>query len=131
MIRKVALRMPIALTLRTALTILLLPAVITAGNPVQADPVSKERLAAGKKLAMTRSKGNCLACHAIDDGELPGSTGPPLMYMQQRYPERSELRAQVWDATVRNPDTMMPPFGRHLILSEDEIDLIVDYIHSL
>jgi len=53
------------------------------------------------------------------------------MYMQQRYPERSELRAQVWDATVRNPDTMMPPFGRHLILSEDEIDLIVDYIHSL
>ncbi|MCW8872230.1 sulfur oxidation c-type cytochrome SoxX [Pseudomonadota bacterium] len=123
--------MPIALTLRTALTILLLPAAIAAGNAVQADPVSKERLAAGKKLAMTRSKGNCLACHAIDDGELPGSTGPPLMYMQQRYPERSELRAQVWDATVRNPDTMMPPFGRHLILSEDEIDLIVDYIHSL
>jgi sulfur-oxidizing protein SoxX len=131
MIRKVALRMPIALTLRTALTILLLPAVITAGNPVQADPVSKERLAAGKKLAMTRSKGNCLACHAIDDGELPGSIGPPLMYMQQRYPERSALRAQVWDATVRNPDTTMPPFGRHLILSEDEIDLVVDYIHTL
>jgi len=26
---------------------------------------------------------------------------------------------------------VMPPFGRHRILSEAEIDLIVDYIHSL
>jgi sulfur-oxidizing protein SoxX len=123
--------MPIALTLRTALTIPLLLAAMTVGSPLQAEPVSKERLAAGKKLAMARNKGNCLACHVIDDGELPGSIGPPLMYMQQRFPDKAELRAQVWDATVRNPDTVMPPFGRHLILSDEEIDLIVDYIHSL
>ena len=123
--------MPIALTLRTALTIPLLLAAMTVGSPLQAEPVSNERLAAGKKLAMARNKGNCLACHVIDDGELPGSIGPPLMYMQQRFPDKAELRAQVWDATVRNPDTVMPPFGRHLILSDEEIDLIVDYIHSL
>jgi sulfur-oxidizing protein SoxX len=41
------------------------------------------------------------------------------------------LRAQIWDPTARNPNTVMPPFGRHRILSEDEIDLIVDYIHTL
>lgn len=123
-------RIPVAHTLKTALTLLLL-AMMAAGSPLQADPVSKERLAAGKKLTMARSKGNCLACHAIDDGELPGSIGPPLMYMQQRFPDKAELRAQVWDATVRNPDTVMPPFGRHLILSDEEINLIVDYIHSL
>ena len=80
---------------------------------------------------MARNKGNCLACHAIADGELPGTLGPPLLYMQQRFPDRAQLRAQVWDATVRNPDTVMPPFGRHRILSEAEIDLIVEYIHSL
>jgi len=80
---------------------------------------------------MARNKGNCLACHAMADGELPGTLGPPLLYMQQRFPDRAQLRAQVWDATVRNPDTVMPPFGRHRILSEAEIDLIVYYIHSL
>ncbi len=80
---------------------------------------------------MARGKGNCLACHAIEDGELPGTIGPPLVYMQQRYPDKAQLRAQIWDPTVRNPDTLMPPFGKHEILSEDEIDLVVEYIHSL
>ena len=96
-----------------------------------ADRDMEQRLAAGKQLAMARNKGNCLACHAIDDGELPGTIGPPLIYMQQRFPDPAQLRAQVWDATVRNPDTVMPPFGRHVILSDEEIDLIVEYIHSL
>ena len=94
-------------------------------------PVTDQRPAAGKQLAMARDKGNCLACHAIADGELPGNIGPPLVYMQQRFPDKAQLRAQIWDATVRNPNTMMPPFGRHRILNDEEIDLIVDYIHSL
>jgi len=98
---------------------------------LHADPAESTRLAQGKELAMARGKGNCLACHAIEDGELPGTIGPPLVYMQQRYPDKAQLRAQIWDPTVRNPDTLMPPFGKHEILSEDEIDLVVDYIHSL
>jgi len=96
-----------------------------------AEAAGSSRLAQGKELAMARSKGNCLACHAIEEGELPGTIGPPLVYMQQRYPDRAQLRAQIWDPTVRNPDTVMPPFGKHEILSEEEIDLVVDYIHSL
>jgi sulfur-oxidizing protein SoxX len=32
---------------------------------------------------------------------------------------------------VRNPDTVMPPFGKHRILTGEEIDLIVDYIQTL
>jgi sulfur-oxidizing protein SoxX len=103
-------------------------AVAAAPTALPADDV---QLAQGKKLAMSRSKGNCLACHAFDDGELPGTIGPPLLYMQQRFPDRDTLRAQIWDPTVRNPDTVMPPFGRHAILTETEIDLIVDYIHTL
>jgi sulfur-oxidizing protein SoxX len=31
---------------------------------------------------------------------------------------------------VRNPNTIMPPFGRHWILSEDEIDAVVAYIYQ-
>ena len=111
-------------------SLMLLPAV-AAGASEEPGAPGDDRLAAGKELTMARKKGNCLACHVIDDGELPGNIGPPLMYMQQRFPDRAQLRAQIWDATVRNPDTRMPPFGRHGILSEAEIDLIVDYIHSL
>jgi sulfur-oxidizing protein SoxX len=110
--------------------VLLLPVAAVSG-PAWSDAQAEDRLTAGKELATTRSKGNCLACHAFDDGELPGNIGPPLIYMQQRFPDRAQLRAQIWDATARNPDSRMPPFGRHRILSEAEIDLIVDYVHSL
>ena len=85
----------------------------------------------GKKLAFTRSKGNCLACHYIEGGELMGNYGPPLLAMKARFPDREVLREQIWDAAVKNPDTRMPPFGRNHILSEEEIDLVTDFIHTL
>ena len=30
-----------------------------------------------------------------------------------------------------NPDTVMPPFGKHKILTDQEIDNIVDYLYTL
>ena len=85
----------------------------------------------GKSLVMEKSRGNCLACHAIADGEQPGNIGPPLIGMKARFPEADVLRMQIWDATKRNPDTRMPPFGRYGILSREEIDLIVQYLYTL
>ena len=85
----------------------------------------------GKQVAFDRKKGNCLACHAMDDGTLPGNIAPPLVSMKLRYPDKEKLRAQIWDATVRNPNTIMPPFGRHRILSEQEIDEVVEYVYTL
>jgi len=85
----------------------------------------------GEKIAFHRKKGNCLACHAIEGGRLPGNIGPPLVNMKDRYPDKSQLRAQIWDATKNNPNTIMPPFGRHAILSEEEIDKVVEFIHTL
>lgn len=86
---------------------------------------------AGKKLAFDRKKGNCLACHQIEGGDLPGNIGPALVAMKARFPDKSVLRAQIWDATAKNPNTMMPPFGRHEIMTEAEIDKVVEFIHSL
>jgi sulfur-oxidizing protein SoxX len=80
---------------------------------------------------MERGKGNCLACHAIADGVLPGTIGPPLIAMKARFPEAETLHMQIWDATTRNPDSRMPPFGQHGILSREEIDLIVEYLYTL
>jgi len=86
--------------------------------------------AAGKQLAFDRTKGNCLACHSIEGGEAPGNIGPALTGMAVRYPDKAKLRAQIWDATVANPETAMPPFGRYQILSEQEIDQLVEFIRS-
>jgi len=96
-------------------------------------PVSAfaDALEDGKTVAYDRKKGNCLACHAMADGDMPGNIGPPLVAMKARFPDKAKLRAQVWDATAKNANTMMPPFGKHKILSEKEIDQVVEFIYSL
>ncbi|MDA9298580.1 sulfur oxidation c-type cytochrome SoxX [Pseudomonadales bacterium] len=93
--------------------------------------VSDSQIAAGKAIAFDRSAGNCLSCHMIPGGELPGNVGPPLIQMKLRFPDRAVLRAQVWDAAVRNPNTVMPPYGRHSILTEAEIDRVIDFILTI
>jgi len=86
----------------------------------------------GKKVAFDRKKGNCLGCHAMEGAVRPaGNIGPPLLAMKQRYPDKAKLRAQIWDATVMNPNTTMPPFGRHEILTGKEIDQIVEFMYTL
>ena len=95
------------------------------------DTESMSSLEQGEALAFSRIKGNCLACHYVEGGELTGNYGPPLIAMKVRYPDRDALRAQIWDAATKNPDTRMPPFGRNRILTEEEIDLVTDYIQSL
>ena len=94
-------------------------------NPPQ-DP-----LVQGGCLVIDQKKGNCLACHRIEGGTIPGNIAPPLVAMQQRFPDKAKLRAQVWDATVANPRTSMPPFGKHKLLSEEEIDKVVDFLLTL
>ena len=90
-----------------------------------------ENIAKGKELAFDRKKGNCLACHMIDDGSLPGTTGPPLIAMKQRYPELDVLVAQIYNPLSKNSNSLMPPFGLHNILSDEEIQKIAEYIHTL
>jgi len=87
----------------------------------------------GRELAHDVYKGNCLACHQIPGDKSAVSLaniGPPLAYMRERFPDRSAMRAQIWDPTARNPQTVMPPFGKHRVLSEAEIDAIVDYLYQ-
>jgi sulfur-oxidizing protein SoxX len=86
---------------------------------------------AGKAIAMNRSKGNCIACHMIPGGDSPGAIGPALVAIQTRFPSKEEVARQVWDPTVKNPDVVMPPFGKHGILSDKEFVDVVEYIWSL
>jgi L-cysteine S-thiosulfotransferase len=84
----------------------------------------------GQALAFDRSKGNCLTCHDIKGGDSPGNLGPPLADMKNRFPDRKELAAIVFDETKRNPQSVMPPFGRNLILTDGEIEAIVDFLYT-
>ena len=85
----------------------------------------------GQKLAFDRGKGNCLTCHEIKGGDLPGTIGPALTDIKAKYPDRNELVAIVTDETTRNQTTVMPPFGRNRILTEKEINAIVDFLQTL
>ncbi|MGA7808446.1 sulfur oxidation c-type cytochrome SoxX [Bradyrhizobium sp.] len=92
---------------------------------------AQSTVAAGETLAFDRGKGNCLTCHDIKGGDLPGTIGPALKDIKSKYPDRNDLVAIVTDETRRNPSTMMPPFGRNRVLTEQEINDIVDFLQTL
>ncbi|KPK37731.1 MAG: hypothetical protein AMJ69_10520 [Gammaproteobacteria bacterium SG8_47] len=98
-------------------------------SPVHA--ADEDMVAMGKKVAEDRRKGNCFACHDYQGVDLAGNIGPPLVAMKARYPDKAKLRAQIWDATAANPSTMMPPFGKHGVLTEKEIDAITEWAYTL
>jgi sulfur-oxidizing protein SoxX len=104
------------------------------GSTAVAQDGSGEKLGAteqkGKELAFNRKKGNCLACHVIPGGELPGNLGPSLVGVADRL-SKERIRKQIWDPEQFNKVTSMPPFGKHRILTEDEIDKIVAYMMTL
>lgn len=104
---------------------------LSIAHAADENKVSEEALAKGKELAFHRSKGNCLACHMIAGGDMPGNIGPPLIAMKARYPDRDKLREQISDPRIKNPNTIMIPYGPHGVLSDEEIDLITDFVHSL
>lgn len=107
--------------------VLLAIAAGLAASPVLAQSAVTD----GQKLAFDRGKGNCLTCHVIKGGDLPGTIGPELKDLKAKYPDRNELVAIIFDETKRNPQTMMPPFGRNRILTEQEISAIVDFLQTL
>ena len=105
-------RMPKTLvTAASAVAILLSSPIIF---PNTSTTVQAGDLEEGQKIAFHRKKGNCLACHAIKGGKLPGNIGPPLINMKERFPNKADLKAQIADATINNPNSIMPPFGKHM-----------------
>ena len=101
-----------------AVVLLAAPAAVRAQTP-------------GENIAFDRAKGNCLACHTMRGGDVPSSVGPELKGMKERFPERADLVAIITNEQTRNPQTVMPPFGLNLILNDDEISRIVDFLYTL
>lgn len=114
------------------------PTVTFAGGELPSKKACKSPSAAvvkGSCLVTDRKKGNCAACHQFKGLEKTrlqaGNIAPPLVAMKQRFPDKAKLRKQVYDSTSVNKRSAMPPFGRHEILSDEEIDNIVEFLYTL
>lgn len=96
---------------------------------------AKRGIIAGGCIATDREKGNCMACHSFTGIERTrlqaGNIGPSLVAVKARFPSQKKLREQVFDASQFNPHTIMPLFGKYRILTDNEIDLIVQWLYSL
>ncbi len=105
-----------------------------AGDPVK-----------GRKLAINRKKGNCLACHVMPIPEQAdhGEVGPPLNDVGGRL-SPGEMRLRIVDSKTLNPDTIMPAFYRttgfhrvqkkwkgKTIISAQDVEDIVAYLVTL
>ena len=99
--------------------------------PLTASAADAADIEKGKELAFDRKKGNCLACHQIEGGTLAGNIGPPLVAMKARFPDYEKMKAQITDARVNNPNTIMIPFGPHGVLSAKEIEQVSQFIYTL
>ncbi len=91
----------------------------------------KANPANGKKLVANRKKGNCVACHILPDVSQPGNIGMNLSFIGAWNLPDQLLFNYIYDARIYNPNTVMPPWGAHNILTTDEIKDIVSYLKTL
>jgi L-cysteine S-thiosulfotransferase len=98
-----------------------------------AAPASAQEIGA-LDLFVRPDKGHCIACHQLPQGKGPetrADVGPRLEGARMRELGPAALREILADATTRNPDTLMPPYGRHRILAAPEIARLAEFLHAL
>ena len=103
------------------------------------DPVN------GRKVAIDRKLGNCLACHVlpIPEQAFHGEVGPDLSGVGGNL-SRGEIRLRIVNPKVVNPDTIMPAFYRNdgfervlknfqgkTMLSAQQVEDVVAYMMTL
>jgi len=79
-------------------------------------------------------KGQCAACHQLPPGvgtATRNDVGPRLEGARMRSLGREALRDVLVDPTRRNPESVMPPYGRHRLLDEREIERLIEFLHAL
>ena len=124
----------------------LVPYQIVDGNRIPKSLTGKPGNAEkGLAVAINRKQGNCLACHILPEIKQPfmGKIGPNLTGVANRYRE-SELRLQIVNNKLINPESLMPAFyrvaGLHMvhkdfvgipILSAEQVEDVVSYLVTL
>ena len=119
-------------------------AAATIEQPLTPQPGDPAR---GAAVALDFAKGDCNACHKFPAPSLPpdafGDIGPDLTRVGARL-SAPQLRQQIVDARVVDPDTLMPPFhatsgltrvdpkyAGQPILTAQEVEDLVAYLETL
>ncbi len=116
---------------------------ISIPKPLTDKPGDPKR---GAKIVVKRKKGNCLACHKIDqlsDFPFHGNIGPELTDVASHMKD-GEMRLRLVNPKVVNEDTIMPAFyrteGLHRVmkkfqgkpvLTEQEIEDVIAFLKTL
>jgi len=106
-------------------------ALLCLGTAVES---AAQRPPSALELFVRADKGHCIACHRLPQGlgpETRADLGPALDGRRMREIGKARLRELLADPTRASPATIMPPFGRHLILDDAELGRIVDFLHGL
>ena len=106
-------------------------AVVLLAAASGATPANAQDASKGQVLAFDRAKGNCLACHTMKGGDVASNVGPELSGMKAKFPDAKELAAIISDEETRNPQTVMPAFGKNYILNDKDIKDIVAFLYTL
>ncbi|MYB34460.1 MAG: sulfur oxidation c-type cytochrome SoxX [Gammaproteobacteria bacterium] len=101
------------------------------------DMTVPDRAIEGWCLVIDPGKGNCLACHYLSIAGQPevlapsGNIGPILENISEKYPDQVELIELLNDPVTMFPHTIKPPYGKHRILTEREIEAVVVFLSRL
>lgn len=123
----------IALCIMASPPALLAQTPATASTTTTAQTIS-QTITKGRAIFLDERKGNCAACHkAPNDAAIKtkSTIGMALEAVKARYPDRAKLRDAIWDLSKTVPNTIMPPYGKNRILSDDEIDALVTYLETI
>lgn len=100
---------------------------------------------AGREIFVERERGHCVLCHQVSglDALFQGDVGPDLSDVGARL-NPGQIRLRIVDASILNPDTVMPPYYRihdlhqvaperqgQPVLSAQEIEHLVAYLSGL
>jgi sulfur-oxidizing protein SoxX len=105
-----------------AILLVFLPGIAMAATPAQ--------IADGKMIATMTSMGNCDACHTFAGAVEAGNIGPELKNMKSMMPDRRTFYSIIYDEQARNPQTIMPPFGKDAILTPKQINDVIDFFYT-
>jgi len=112
------------LVLTLLCTLFLATGIVAAEKEMSQDALIK----LGEKVYKDKSRGNCLACHTLKGSgiEQEGNMGPNLANFVA-LPDQYFFN-KIWDPNVDTPNSIMPPLGRNMRVSKDEIKAIIAYI---
>jgi len=99
------------------------PARLLAAAAAMAAAAAWGQAAGGRDLFTRPDKGNCIACHQVPEGSGPAvraDVGPRLDAARLKGWDRERLSRHPRRSHAGNPDSVMPPYGRHHLLDAAE-----------